>query len=335
MTVQEVISPVLVQLGPALFEGRSFVAHITRCRVYTSPREMRRNNVPNPLDLAEVADEEAEEIGEGEFEVNSTLPIRFEKPQSLIKDLPKKRAGGHPQTKEDPVEMEEPPQMDEEDPREGTSHQRDPLEESLPPMPRTEPQKRKAPEGGIRTKIMKWYREGSFSDEEAPRSKSSVRWKELVVESDYPGMTSEEDESISSLQVKTSMDSELPTKGTPGSAGHDVRLSKNYTIPAHGIIKCDLKLRVQLPANYCMMLLGRSGLAAQGIIVHTGQIDEDYRGQISAIVHNSTDGPVQVAKGQRIAQALILSLIAATWTRAVNLSSTTQDGKEFGHTGSN
>ena len=37
MTVQEVISPVLVQLGPALFEGRSFVAHITRCRVYTSP----------------------------------------------------------------------------------------------------------------------------------------------------------------------------------------------------------------------------------------------------------------------------------------------------------
>ena len=64
---------------------------------------MRRNDVPNHLDLAEVADEEAEEIGEGEFEVNSTLPVRFEKPESLIKDLPKKRAVGHPLTKEEPV----------------------------------------------------------------------------------------------------------------------------------------------------------------------------------------------------------------------------------------
>ena len=78
MTVQEVISPVLVQLGPALFVRHSFVAHITRCRVYTSPREKGRNNEPNPLDLAEVADEEGEEI-EGEFEVNSTLHVRFEK----------------------------------------------------------------------------------------------------------------------------------------------------------------------------------------------------------------------------------------------------------------
>ena len=60
MIVKEKIAPVLIKITLALFVGRSIVAHITRCRLYTTPHNQRRNQIPMDLDLVEVVDEEGE-----------------------------------------------------------------------------------------------------------------------------------------------------------------------------------------------------------------------------------------------------------------------------------
>ena len=63
--VRRPVNQVLVEVALVLFMGRALVAHITRLRLYTTPRGQGLGNILETLDeLAEVANKEAEEIGE-------------------------------------------------------------------------------------------------------------------------------------------------------------------------------------------------------------------------------------------------------------------------------
>ena len=52
--------------------------------------------------------------------------------------------------------------------------------------------------------------------------------------------------------------------------------------------------------------MSRSGLALKGITTVGGVIDSDYRGEIKALLHNSTSNPFKIKKGQRVTQGLFL-----------------------------
>ena len=151
--------------------------------------------------------------------------------------------------------------------------------------------------------------------------------------------SSEEDEdTITAMdqfcKIKISQDSDEPTQGTAGSAAYDLR-SKYSILLHHGqVTKVPLKLTMALPSNMCAMIVGRSGLAAKGILAHNGIIDPDYQGECVALLHNMTERAFPVTKGQRIAQMILLPVVPATWTKTDKLPPTTRQGNGLGSTGS-
>lgn len=66
---------------------------------------------------------------------------------------------------------------------------------------------------------------------------------------------------------------------------------------------------IAVPAGMCGLVLPRSGLAAKhGLTVANapGLIDSGYRGEIVVILVNHGAGPVDIERGQRIAQLLVM-----------------------------
>lgn len=101
----------------------------------------------------------------------------------------------------------------------------------------------------------------------------------------------------------------LPTRSTEHSAGYDFHMPKNATIPPHGFLMVDSKVSVNMPSDYCLMLLPRSsnlikrGLAMPGGV---GLIDPDYTGTIGIYLENRQAFAVNLKKDDRIAQGVFV-----------------------------
>ena len=61
-----------------------------------------------------------------------------------------------------------------------------------------------------------------------------------------------------------------------------------------------------------------------------GVIDPDYSQEDKAIIRNSTSKPFKIQRGQRIAQAVFLSIIHATFRKVETLSN---EGIQHNHSG--
>lgn len=129
----------------------------------------------------------------------------------------------------------------------------------------------------------------------------------------------------------------LPEYKTPGSAAFDISASEDITIPAHEIALVPTGLIVCTPDGYALIAVLRSstpmkkGLcSAHGI----GIIDQDYCGpddEIKIQVYNFTNNPVEIKKGERIAQGMFVKIDKAEWEELNELSTGSRGG--FGSTG--
>jgi deoxyuridine 5'-triphosphate nucleotidohydrolase len=132
-------------------------------------------------------------------------------------------------------------------------------------------------------------------------------------------------------------DSQIPTKGSSGSAGYDLYASHNAVIKSgeRGLVKTGIA--IQIP-EYCYARVApRSGLAFRnGINVGAGVVDSDYRNEIGVVLFNhDKDNDFHVHKGDRIAQ-LIFEKICETEPEVVDYSELTDTGRGtsgFGSTG--
>ena len=67
----------------------------------------------------------------------------------------------------------------------------------------------------------------------------------------------------------------------------------------------DTDFKGPLPADTVGLILGRSSVTVQGLIVHPGVIDSDFTGKVKIMV-SSPRGIVAISPGDRIAQLLLL-----------------------------
>jgi dUTP diphosphatase len=111
----------------------------------------------------------------------------------------------------------------------------------------------------------------------------------------------------------------LPQYQTPGSAGFDLAASADVTIPAGTIALVPTGLVIQVPAGHFLGIFARSSTPLKkGLMVANGVgvIDEDYCGPADEIriqVLNFTPGPVEIKRGDRIAQGLFLPVTRVSW----------------------
>lgn len=128
----------------------------------------------------------------------------------------------------------------------------------------------------------------------------------------------------------------LPNYQSRDAAGCDIIYSGEQPIILLPLDRAFIKsgVSIQLPEGYEAQVRGRSGLNKNhGIVVPTGTIDADYRGDIGVVVYNLSREPFIIHPGDRIAQLVICPVIQAEWQQVDHLDKTDRGEGGFGSTG--
>jgi dUTP pyrophosphatase len=140
------------------------------------------------------------------------------------------------------------------------------------------------------------------------------------------------------LRIKRKEGAELPSYGSSGAAGMDLRafIDTEIVIPPLGRAKIPTGLFMEIARGFEGQVRPRSGLAARHgvtILNAPGTIDSDYRGEVEVILVDFGDEPYTVKNGDRVAQMIIAPVYRAEVTEAENLSGTARGAGGFGSTG--
>jgi dUTP pyrophosphatase len=95
-------------------------------------------------------------------------------------------------------------------------------------------------------------------------------------------------------------------------------------------------LAVAIPAGHAGLVLPRSGLAARhgiGIVNAPGLIDSGYRGEIKVVLVNHGADPIDIARGDRIAQLLVIAVPLAEIDIREDLDDTERGSGGLGSSG--
>lgn len=129
---------------------------------------------------------------------------------------------------------------------------------------------------------------------------------------------------------------DLPEYKTEQSAGCDLVAVLDAPVKLFPLdrVFINTKVSVALPEGYEAQVRGRSGLNKKhGIVVPTGTIDADYRGEIGVVVYNLSREVYTIQEGERIAQLVICPVIQAEWQQVDHLDNTDRGEGGFGSTG--
>jgi len=140
------------------------------------------------------------------------------------------------------------------------------------------------------------------------------------------------------LQIKRlQADISLPEQATARSAGFDLAAASDVEIPARSIRLVGTGLVIAVPEGFFLGIFARSSTPLKrGLMVANGVgvIDADYCGpedEIKIQVLNITDAPVKVARGDRLAQGIVLPCPRVEWNEVEEMVQPTRGG--FGSTG--
>jgi dUTP pyrophosphatase len=128
----------------------------------------------------------------------------------------------------------------------------------------------------------------------------------------------------------------LPAYQTTGSAGADLCADADCVLEPGQRLAVPTGLAIEIPMGYEGQVRARSGLALRfgvGLPNAPGTIDSDYRGELSVLLVNWGREPVQLKRGDRIAQLVVAPVVRATFELADSLSESDRGGGGFGHTG--
>lgn len=133
-------------------------------------------------------------------------------------------------------------------------------------------------------------------------------------------------------------DLSLPAYATEQSAGMDISaaIDAPLTLKAGERAIVATGIAIALPAGFEAQIRPRSGLAAKnGITVlnSPGTVDADYRGEIKAILLNTSKEDFVIERGMRIAQMVIARYEQVQWNVSESLDETTRGAGGFGSTG--
>lgn len=143
-----------------------------------------------------------------------------------------------------------------------------------------------------------------------------------------------EEENI--IKVKRFMHSALlPKMGSADAAGMDFYQPESVVIEPHQTQYVTLGLAMEIPKGYMLMLAPRSSMSKTPLIIPSsfGVIDADYRGEIKAILHNTSDTPYLIQKGGRLVQGILVPVGALKLLEVAQLTETARGAGGIGSTG--
>lgn len=132
-----------------------------------------------------------------------------------------------------------------------------------------------------------------------------------------------------------------PTYGSSGAAGADLYAllpeGQPLEIAPGETVLVRTGLSMAIPEGYVGLTFARSGLASKRDLApanKVGVIDSDYRGELMVALHNHGGHPRTIEPGERIAQFLVLPVLAPRFVEVDRLDETERGTGGFGSTGS-
>ena len=129
----------------------------------------------------------------------------------------------------------------------------------------------------------------------------------------------------------------LPERAHPGDAGLDLRSAVDVEVAPGARALVPTGLAIAVPEGHAGLVLPRSGLASKvGLTLANapGLIDAGYRGEIvCAVVNLDRTEPVRIARGDRIAQLVVVAVPQATPVEVAELPGSVRGSGGFGSTG--
>ena len=129
----------------------------------------------------------------------------------------------------------------------------------------------------------------------------------------------------------------LPTYSTDEAAGFDLAAAHDVTVAPGQIALVRTGLVIEVPTGHFLGIFARSSTPLKrGLVIANGVgvIDSDYSGpndEVMIQVLNFTPAPVQIARGDRLAQGIVLPARRVTWSEVSSIREVTRGG--FGSTG--
>jgi dUTP pyrophosphatase len=137
--------------------------------------------------------------------------------------------------------------------------------------------------------------------------------------------------------VRLDPDLPLPAYAHPGDAGADLVTAVDVTLQPGERALVPTGIAMAVPEGYVALVHPRSGLAARhglSIVNTPGTIDAGYRGEVKVLLVNLDPAePIELRRGDRVAQLVIQRVEQAAFTEVEVLPETVRGGGGYGSTG--
>ncbi len=136
------------------------------------------------------------------------------------------------------------------------------------------------------------------------------------------------------IEIKKLVNTDLPRYAFESDVGFDLRAAETVYLEPYEQKTLKTGIALKIPKGCVGLIRDRAGIITKmGIHTAAGTFDPDYRGEISVVLINFGEQAVEIEKGMRIAQIIILPVIKAKIKEVKNLDKTERHDKGFGSTG--
>jgi dUTP pyrophosphatase len=145
------------------------------------------------------------------------------------------------------------------------------------------------------------------------------------------------DSGLTVAVLRLDRDLPLPAYAHPGDAGADLMTTVDVTLRPGERALVPTGIALALPWGYVALVHPRSGLAARhglSIVNAPGTVDAGYRGEVKVLlVNHDLVEPVELRRGDRIAQLVVQRVEQAVFTEVDALPESARGAGGYGSTG--
>ncbi len=166
--------------------------------------------------------------------------------------------------------------------------------------------------------------------------KIPVMASELASLRGYHRTASRKGDAVEILIQQLDGDLPLPRVVHQGDAGVDLRARVDAALDRGARATIPTGIAIAIPEGFAGLVVPRSGLAAHhgiSVVNGPGLIDAGYRGEVQVVLVNLGEEPFAVARGDRIAQLVVVPVVAQEFTVVDELPVSPRGVGSFGSTG--
>ena len=126
----------------------------------------------------------------------------------------------------------------------------------------------------------------------------------------------------------------LPIRAHATDAGADVFATKQITLEHNERYAMPLGFCLEIPKGYMGIIVTKSSMFKNGIYACIPPVDSGYTGECHALLHNSNKYTIEIEKGDKVGQLIILPIEYPIFNEVTELNVTERGSGAFGSTGS-